>query len=158
MQNVRNYFKNDKYTIVTIVTIVLVFTLVIIFGSQYRWEMNIFPKINVTGNNHISDNKIKELIKLNTNSKINNIIITKENFEEYTKENKHTFYYFPNKCPNYTEDILLEYWASGDTKNVKKSYFVPQKYSLIMITDKHKWIKEPTFEYWSNVQDAQLKS
>jgi hypothetical protein len=72
--------------------------------------------------------------------------MTKDEFDMIKPAADKVLYYFPGKCPEFTEDMFLK------TKNIYglDQYFMPEKGSLIQIDINHSWTNEPTFEHWVN--------
>ena len=120
------------------IIIVLITTIIILCFYYYkRKDENFTPNNEITSfiNN---DSKRKLKIKL-----------TEQEFNQI-QDSQYCLYYFPNKCPNYDEDIfLVESTNDGDR------YYLPESETLLKITCNHTWSNK--FEGDFLFKDSNLK-
>lgn len=104
-----------KYIIATVLTVL---TIVYIYFSYYTNEQSNYVNLSF--------------------EKVGKYKIDKDGLKNITVPENMIVYYFPEECPDYMSDILIEY----ELEEGFKKYFLPEKDHIIVVIDgKHKWTK-----------------
>lgn len=112
-------------------------TIIISLIALILFLVGIILLITSQENNYKEETFTIKGLELDNTRKIHNIFITKEIFQQLDPGENFSLYYFPNKCPDFSDDILIV----ENTKHGKK-YYLPEINTLIKIPKDHEWTKK----------------
>jgi hypothetical protein len=142
---------NWKLIVVVFTSLILFIVCYLILVSSLSEVKNYF--INKKIQEPILDFKINRKIKINFSKEDEFISFINDDFKKVNQlSNEYIAYYFPEGCPSYKSG----YFLIDKNEEGQENYYVPEDGYLVIVNKDHQWTKEPSFEYWTNINKNNL--